>query len=83
MQLFSYDMYGLPASGFDPQKTFVRSHLVSPIVLACIRALIAIYCFTTLIVCYSWLAHNNSITTLQDVNIGSYTIVTGHDGKQV
>ncbi|KAF2249460.1 hypothetical protein BU26DRAFT_426775 [Trematosphaeria pertusa] len=78
--LFSYDLYGIPPSGFDPERSFVRSHFLPPVVLAIIRATIALYCFTTIIVCYSWLAHNQSTTNLQDVNISSYTIITGSNG---
>ncbi|ORX98423.1 hypothetical protein BCR34DRAFT_577242 [Clohesyomyces aquaticus] len=80
MKLFSYEAYGLPPSGFDPHKTFVRSSLISPLVLAIIRAVLALYCFTTIIVCYSWLSHNYSTTNLQDVNISSYTLITGSRG---
>jgi len=78
--LFSYAAYGLPPTGFDSYKTFVRSNIVSPLMLAFVRAIIALYCFTTLIVCYSWLAHNYSATNLQDVNVPTYTLITGSAG---
>ena len=80
MQLLSYAFYGITADGFDPHKTFVRSSFIPPIALACIRALIALYCFTTIIVCYSWLARHLSKTKLQDVNISSYTLITDSHG---
>ncbi|KAF2123005.1 hypothetical protein BDV96DRAFT_481665 [Lophiotrema nucula] len=80
MQLFSYEAYGLPPTGFDPNKTFVRSSLISTLILALVRAILALYCFTTIIVCYAWLAHNHSRTNLQDVNISSYTLITGSSG---
>ena len=73
--LFSYAAYGLPPTGFDSYKTFVRSNIVPPLMLAFVRAIIALYCFTTLIVCYSWLAHNYSATNLQDVNVPTYTLI--------
>lgn len=78
--LWSYETFGIHPSGFDPTNNFVRSSFVPSIVLACIRATIALYCFTTIVVCYSWLAHNTSTTNLQDVNISSYTLQTGSAG---
>ncbi|KAF2734479.1 hypothetical protein EJ04DRAFT_512465 [Polyplosphaeria fusca] len=80
MQFFSYAAYGIAPTGFDTQKTFVRSPFISPLTLACLRALIAVYCFSALIVCYSYLAHHTTTNTLQDVNIDSYTLVTGYAG---
>jgi hypothetical protein len=75
MKLFSYQSWGIdPESGFDPNKTFVRSHFVSPLVLASIRAVMSIYSFTTIITCYAWLAHKTATIGLKDVNIGSYKI---------
>jgi hypothetical protein len=75
MKLFSCESWGIdPESGFDPQKTFVRSHFVSPLVLASIRAILSIYSFTTIITCYAWLACKTATIGLKDVNIGSYTI---------
>ncbi|KAF2261268.1 hypothetical protein CC78DRAFT_555180 [Lojkania enalia] len=70
----------IPPTGFDPKRTFVQSAFISPIMLATVRAIISLYCFTTIIVCYNWLAHNHSKTTLQDVNISSYTIISGSSG---
>ncbi|CAO2648605.1 Nn.00g078720.m01.CDS01 [Neocucurbitaria sp. VM-36] len=74
MKIFSYESWGVPQSGFDPSHTFVRSHFVPPVVLGCIRALLSIYSFTTIITCYTWLAHRTATISLKDVNIGSYTI---------
>jgi hypothetical protein len=75
MKIFSYESWGFdPETGFDPNKTFVRSHFVSPLVLASIRAVLSIYSFTTLITCYAWLAHKTATIGLKDVNIGSYKI---------
>ncbi|KAF2031637.1 hypothetical protein EK21DRAFT_110763 [Setomelanomma holmii] len=75
MQLFSYAAWGIdPTTGFDPDKTFVRSHFVSPLVLACIRGVLSLYSFTTIITCYTWLASRTATIKLKDVNIGSYTI---------
>ncbi|KAJ4989066.1 hypothetical protein SVAN01_05504 [Stagonosporopsis vannaccii] len=75
MKLFTYDIWGVPSAGFfDPSRTFVTSHFVSPIVLACIRAVLCVYSFTTIIVSYSWLANNTATVGLKDVNIGSYKI---------
>lgn len=78
--LFSYTLYGIPPSGFDPRYSFVRSNFIHSFVLAIIRTVITLYCFTTIVVCYSYLAHNTSTTNLQDVNISSYTIITGSNG---
>lgn len=80
MQLFSYPTYGLQSTGFDPRNSFFRSASIPTLALFLIRATISLYCFTTIIVCYSWLAHNYSTTNLQDVNISSYTLVTGSSG---
>jgi hypothetical protein len=75
MQLFSYTAWGVDSmEGFDPNHSFVRSHFVSPFVLASIRALISLYSFTTITTCYAWLAHQTATIKLKDVNIGSYTI---------
>ncbi|KAJ4369965.1 hypothetical protein N0V83_005729 [Neocucurbitaria cava] len=74
MTIFSYEAWGIPPTGFDPTHTFVRSHFVPPVVLACIRALLSIYSFTTIITCYTWLAHRTATVALKDVNIGSYTL---------
>jgi hypothetical protein len=75
MKLFSYEPWGIdPTDGFDPNKNFVRSHFVSPIVLASIRAILSLYSFIAIIICYAWLAHNTATISLKDVNIGSYTI---------
>lgn len=75
MKLFTYEAWGVPSTGFfDPSKTFVTSHFVSPLVLACIRALLCVYSFTTIIVSYGWLASNTATVGLKDVNIGSYKI---------
>jgi hypothetical protein len=75
MNPFTYEAWGVPsASVFDPSKTFVTSYFVSPLVLACIRAILCVYSFTTIIVSYSWLASNTATIGLKDVNIGSYKI---------
>jgi hypothetical protein len=74
MNLFTLSFWGLSPAGFDPTNTFVRSHFVSPLVLAIIRALLSLYTFTTMITCYAWLAHKTATIKLKDVNIGSYTI---------
>lgn len=74
MKIFSYASWGIETTDFDPSYTFVRSHFVSPLILACIRGLLSIYSFTTIITCYTWLAHKTATISLKDVNIGSYTI---------
>ncbi|KAF2128825.1 hypothetical protein P153DRAFT_341095 [Dothidotthia symphoricarpi CBS 119687] len=74
MELFSFEKWGVSASGFDSSRSFVRSHFISPLLLAIIRAVLSIYCFTTIIIGYSWLASNIATQKLKDVNIGSYTI---------
>jgi hypothetical protein len=74
MNLFTLSFWGLSPAGFDPTNTFVRSHFVSPLVLAIIRALLSLYTFTTMRTCYAWLAHKTATIKLKDVNIGSYTI---------
>jgi hypothetical protein len=80
MKLFSYEAWGIePTSGFDPNMTFVRSHFVSPLVLGSIRAIMSLYSFTTIITCYTWLAHKTATIKLKDVNIGSYTIQQSED----
>lgn len=75
MKLFTYEAWGVPSSGFfDPSRTFVTSHFVSPLILACIRAVLCVYTSTTIIVSYVWLASNTATVGLKDVNIGSYKI---------
>ncbi|KAF2854991.1 hypothetical protein T440DRAFT_504498 [Plenodomus tracheiphilus IPT5] len=79
MNIFTYESWGVPNSGFDPTYSFVRSHFISSRALACIRATLCIYSFTTLITCYSWLANQTATMHLKDVNIPSYTIQQGSD----
>jgi hypothetical protein len=80
MKLFSYAAWGIePTAGFDPNMTFFCSHFVSPLVLASIRAVMSLYSFTTIITCYTWLAHKTATIKLKDVNIGSYTIQQSED----
>lgn len=75
MKLFTYETWGVPSTGcFDPSRKFVTSNFVSPLVLACIRATLCLYSFTTIVVAYSWLASNTATVGLRDVNIGSYKI---------
>lgn len=77
MNLFTYDSWGVSSTGFDSSHTFVSSHFVSPLVLASIRTLLCVYSFTTIITCYTYLAHKTATVSLKDVNIGSYTIQQG------
>lgn len=74
MAIFSYETWGINHEGFDSNRTFVRSHFVSPIVLASIRLVLCIYSFATIIISYTWLANETATIHLKDVNIGSYTI---------
>ncbi|KAF2440142.1 hypothetical protein P171DRAFT_489916 [Karstenula rhodostoma CBS 690.94] len=78
MKLFTYEEWGVPQSGFDTSYTFVRSHFVSPATLACIRAVLCLYSFTTIITCYTWLAHKTATISLKDVNLDPYTIQQGN-----
>ena len=71
----SYELFGISSATFDPDRTFVRSSLLSPPWLAFVRLVIAIYCFTTIIVGYTWQAFNISQIHLQDVNIPSYLMI--------
>lgn len=80
--LFSYPHFGLSSAGFDPEYNFFRSRFLPPMALACIRALISLYCFTTMVVCYSYLAKHISTNTLHDVNIDSYTLYVDKHGIQ-
>ena len=70
-----YDAFGLTYAGFDPGRTFVRSDFVPTLPLASLRALISIYCFSTIIVGYTWQAYNLSYLELQDVNIPEYLVI--------
>ncbi len=72
---FSYANFGISHT-FDPSHSLVQSSLVSPTILAAIRASIALYCFTTIIFGYSWQAVYTVTTSLRDVNIPEYTITT-------
>ncbi len=74
MKPFSYDFWGVSSKGFDSSHSFVRSHFVSPVVLASFRALFCIYSFATIITCYAWLTHGTATISLKDVNIASYTV---------
>jgi hypothetical protein len=74
--MLSYAAFGMSSATFDPEKTFVRSNLVSPIILASIRACISFYCFTTIVFGYSWQAFHTVRTDLRDVNIPTYYLLT-------
>ncbi|KAM3422723.1 hypothetical protein BST61_g208 [Cercospora zeina] len=67
--------FGYPKStaDFDPEATYVRSQFLSPRMLAYARALMALYCWMTLIVGYSWMAYEQARNNLRDVNIPPYT----------
>lgn len=60
---------------FDPRKTFIRSNLLSTTALAAIRLLISLYCFTTIIIGYTWQAFNISRLELKDVKIPAYLLL--------
>ncbi|KAF1923737.1 uncharacterized protein M421DRAFT_104194 [Didymella exigua CBS 183.55] len=75
MKLFACEASGVPIAGFSDLSTiFVTSHFVSPLVLACIRTVLFVYSFTTIIVSYAWLSNNTATVGLKDVNIGSYKV---------
>ncbi|KAF2742243.1 hypothetical protein M011DRAFT_412966 [Sporormia fimetaria CBS 119925] len=80
MQLLSYSTFGLPPTGFDPNHTFFRSPFLPIYLLASLRALLALYSFATITICYTYLASNTSTNTLKDINIPSYTLTIGSDG---
>lgn len=67
----------MPASRgeFDREATYVRSHIVSPLVLACLRACFAVYLWSSLIVGYSWLAHNGTWMSVHDIGIPSLPLI--------
>jgi hypothetical protein len=73
MPLFTYTAWGInPSTNFDPNYTFVRSHFVSPLVLASIRLTLCIYIFTSITTSYIWLTHNTATIHLKDFNISPY-----------
>ena len=73
---FSLQFYGISSKcQSDAARPYVTSRILHPYALAVLRAIMSIYCFTTIIVGYSWLAHNSSPNTLKDIHIPTYTLV--------
>ncbi|GIZ46502.1 hypothetical protein CKM354_000962800 [Cercospora kikuchii] len=72
MSLASFE-YPKSRKDFDSGASYVRSQFLSPRTFAYVRAIIALYCWTTIIVAYSWLAYEQAHNSLRDVNIPPYT----------
>lgn len=68
---FSYASLGMPDSRhkFDRDASYVRSHIISPMALACVRAFIAIYMWTTLIAGFTWIVFNDEVMPISDVGL--------------
>lgn len=79
--VLSYDLFGVSPASFDPGRTFVRSDFLSTVTLASIRAVLSLYCFTTIIVGYTWQAYNLSYLELQDINVPEYLVIA--NGKAI
>lgn len=75
MSFFSYEFLGISSTRFDPGKTFVRSDLLPLPGLVLLRLLIALYCFSTIVVGYTWQAYNISRLELKDVKIPAYLVI--------
>lgn len=74
----SYKLIGVSSTTFDADRTFVRSSLVSPALLGTARAVISLYCFSTIIVGYTWQAFNIAQNYLQDVKLPPYPFITNY-----
>lgn len=74
---FSYASLGMPGSkeDFDKGATYVRSHIISPLALACLRASIAVYIWSTLIVGYSWITYNDTSQPISDIGLPTLTLL--------
>ena len=68
--------FGVTATGFSSQP-FVTSWLLQTYVLATIRLILSIYCFTTIFYSWAWFATHKVTYRLQDIDIAPTTFTVG------
>lgn len=74
--MFSYARFGLPPTGFE-SRPFFSSWLLPTFALACLRALLATYAFTTIFYSFGWFAHNIDVFHLKDIDLPEITFSLG------
>lgn len=79
MAMDVYDLLGVPPTGFH-SSPFVTSWCLPLWLLAIIRLVLSIYCFTTIIFAFNWFAHHTVIFHLQDVDTKAIVFPVGSEG---
>lgn len=74
--MLSYALLGLRPNGFN-SRAFFSSWLLPPLALALLRAVLSIYCFTTIFYSFGWFAHNIDVFHLKDINLPEITFSLG------
>ncbi|SMR54155.1 unnamed protein product [Zymoseptoria tritici ST99CH_3D1] len=64
-----------PSIRFDHGATYVRSHIISPMALACLRTCIALYMWTTIITGFAWLSSNSAPQSITDIGLPTFTML--------
>ena len=52
----------VPPGSVDPEHRFATSRLLTPLTLACLRALLAVYYFATISYPFAWFSENIDVT---------------------
>ena len=73
-----YKRMGMTATGFSSEP-FVTSWLLPSYALASIRAVLSVYCFTTIFYSWGWFATHEVVFHLQDIDIDPITFTMGAD----
>ena len=79
MLLDIYAQLGVPAHGFD-SESFVRSWVLPTYLFSAVRALLSIYCFSTIFYSFAWFAGHEVVFHLKDIDIPAITFVVGKEG---
>ncbi|CAK4027461.1 Hypothetical predicted protein [Lecanosticta acicola] len=74
LSLSFFGMSSRPPST-DAARQYVTSYILHPYALALLRSIMSLYCFSTIIIGYSWLAHDSAPNTLKDIHIPTYTLL--------
>ena len=77
--LHVYSQLGVPANGFDSEP-FVTSWILPTYLLAAIRALLSVYCFSTIFYSFAWFAGHEVVFHLKDIDIPAITFIVGKEG---
>ena len=79
MMMDIYTQLGVPANGFDSEP-FVTSWILPTYLLAASRALLSVYCFSTIFYSFAWFAGHEVVFHLKDIDIPAITFIVGKEG---